>query len=175
MHSAFQYLYNFSEVEKYASVKVAHARKEAWEQAEAARIAEKRRAAEEREAQLLKSAQEAIEKAELEKLEVLRVAEARAEAARAEAARLEAEKAEAARAEAERQEAEQAEMACVVSGPAPISDPRLSVVEKTLEAVQDEKKAIRQPLAQQEASNANMQSMLAQIMAKLSGPSTSGP
>src|ERR1044072_4223974 len=105
----------------------------------------------------------------MKRLEVLRAEEARAEAARAEA-----EKAEAVRAEAERQEAEQAEMACVVSGPAPISDPRLTGVEKTLEAVQEEQKAISQTLAQQEASNANMQSMLAQILAKLSRPSTSG-
>src|ERR1044072_9003682 len=175
MHSAFQYLYNFSEVEKHASVQAANAKKEALEQAEAARIAEKRRAAEEREAQLLKTAQEAIEKAENERLEVLRAEEARAEAARAEATRLEAQQAEAARAEAERQEADQPELACVVSGPATISDPRLSVMEKTLEAIQEEQKAIRQTLAHQEASNANMQSMLAQILAKLSGPSTSGP
>ena len=181
MLSCFEYLHNFSELEKVASIKAAHERKEAWEQAEAARIAEKRRAAEEREAMLIISSQEAIERAELQRLEALRAEEARvqaekeeearAEAARAEAAKLEAEQAEAARAEAERQEA----MACVVSGSASSSDPRLTSVDKTLEKVQEEQEVIKQKLTQQEVSNANMQNMLAQILAKLSGPSTSQP
>src|ERR1044072_6681223 len=117
MHSALQYLHNLSEVEKHASVQAAKDRKEAWEQAEAARLFEKIRAVEEREAQLLRIAQEAIERAEMQRLEVLRAEEARAEeakaeAARAEATRLEAERLEAAREEVVSQEADQPELAC---------------------------------------------------------------
>ena len=90
MHSGFEYLHNFSELEKVASIKAAHERKEAWEQAEAARIAEKRRAAEEREAQLMISVQETIEKAEMKRLEALRAEEARVQEEKEEEARAEA-------------------------------------------------------------------------------------
>jgi hypothetical protein len=43
-------------------------------------------------------------------------------------------------------------------------------VEKALEKVQEEQEAIKQKLDKQETSSANMQSLLAQILAKLSGP-----
>ena len=102
-------------------------------------------------------------------------AEEAREAERADAERLEAEWLEAARAEAARQEAAQSERAVVVSEPLPVSDPRLSSVEKTLEEVQQEQRATREALAKQEASNANMQNMLLQILAKISGPSSSQP
>src|ERR1044072_3719529 len=102
--------------------------------------------------------------------ELVRAAQAREEAERAEAERLEAEWLEARRAEAAR-----SERVIVVSEPAPVSDSRISSVEKALEKVQEEQAVIKQKLDQQEASNANMQNMLLQILAKLSGPSSSQP
>ena len=79
---------------------------------------------------------------------------------------------EAARAEAARQEAERI---LVVSEPASSSDSRITSVEKALEKVQEEQAVIKQKLDQQEASNVTMKDMLAQILAKISGPSSSQP
>ena len=74
---------------------------------------------------------------------------------------------EAARAEAARQEAERV---IVVSEPASSSDSRITSVEKALEKVQEEQAVIKQKLEQQDASHSTMKDMLAQILAKISGP-----
>jgi hypothetical protein len=164
-----------------------------------ARLAAKQRAVDEREALLIISTQEAMEQAVLQREEALRAEAARVvylrvqaelmqvvaereEAKRAEAERLEAERLEAERIEAERLEAERAEAArqeaarvAVSSEPASSSDSRITSVEKALERVQEEQAIIRQKMDTHEADSATMKGMLSQILAKLSGSSSSEP
>jgi hypothetical protein len=100
MQSTFQYMHQFSESDKLASIQAAAARREVHEHSVADRLAKQRRIAAEMEAL-----------AEAERLEFMRaeaelvqVAEEREEEERAEAESLEAEWLEARRAEAARQE-----------------------------------------------------------------------